>query len=183
MMNWEALSKAVSFYKSHGFRYIDVPWVTTQEMMNVTKPDEKAKDRSFILENGLEMIASAEQGFITLLHENLLPKGRFVSCSPCFRGEPEYNAIHHPYFMKVELYSSDASAHELDYIIRTAERWFKQFGVTTSRVDINHSQIDLEAKGIELGSYGFRSYNNQDFVYGTGHAEPRTSYVKNLASL
>lgn len=180
MMNWRSLADAIDFYTARGFTYMDVPWLTTYELMNVTKPVEKLNDRTYILESGLEMIASAEQGFITLLHEGLMPPGRFISCSPCFRNEPKFDEIHHPYFMKVELYSSNVSPEELEYIISTSEQWFRTFGLDTTRVQIDNNQIDLEAKHIELGSYGIRNTHGYHFIYGTGHAEPRASYVKSL---
>lgn len=34
---------------------------------------------------------------------------------------------------------------------------------------------DLLLSGIEVGSYGFREYKNNKWIYGTGLAEPRFS--------
>lgn len=179
-MNWQALADAINFYKAFGFEYKDVPWAVSQEVMNMTKPVNKLKDRTFILEDQKELIASAEQGFIHLLLNNELPPGRYVTCSPCFRGEPVYDAIHQPYFMKVELYSSITTEVELNRILSTAEKWYALCGLNTTRVQINDDQIDLVSKDIELGSYGVRVLENTKFLYGTGNAEPRTSYVKSL---
>jgi hypothetical protein len=35
--------------------------------------------------------------------------------------------------------------------------------------------LDIELGGIELGSYGYRSYGRLHWIYGTGFAEPRFS--------
>lgn len=180
-MNWMNIASAVEFYKFKGFKYIDVPWVVPQSTISMTKPPEKVDDRTFVLENQNELVASAEQGFIQLLLENQLPEGRFVTCTPCFRGEPVYDALHKPYFMKVELYSSYASPEELDFVLRKAAEWFALHGLVTKREQINADQIDLTSKQIELGSYGYRRLDmGKTFIYGTGHAEPRVQYVKDL---
>jgi hypothetical protein len=38
---------------------------------------------------------------------------------------------------------------------------------------------DIECNGVELGSYGVRHFENIDWIYGTGLAEPRLSTVMN----
>jgi hypothetical protein len=45
---------------------------------------------------------------------------------------------------------------------------------------MNNGSFDLICKGIELGSYGIRKYNNHKWIYATGVAEPRLSQVCKL---
>lgn len=40
--------------------------------------------------------------------------------------------------------------------------------------------FDLMYQNIELGSYGIRKVEEFSFIYGTGLALPRFSYIKNL---
>jgi len=39
---------------------------------------------------------------------------------------------------------------------------------------------DITYKDIELGSYGIRHCEFLDWIFGTGCAEPRLSYIQNL---
>jgi hypothetical protein len=43
--------------------------------------------------------------------------------------------------------------------------------------EVSNTQVDIEFAGIELGSYGIRSCDFLDWVYGTGVAEPRLSSI------
>ncbi len=177
IMDWSALGKALAFYEAVGFKYIDVPWYTDPSIIELTWPKDKPRVSDLQLCKGYELVASAEQGFIALSSQ--LEPGRYVSCSPCFRVEPIYDHIHKPYFMKVELYSSFINSDELEFILHSAEEWYSRYGVLTRRVFFDDDSVDLECNNIELGSYGIRKLQTHSFIYGTGHAEPRTSDVLN----
>ena len=86
---------------------------------------------------------------------------------------------HQTHFMKVELFSKYDTKSDLENMIVTAESWFKTIGLNTNRVHINDNQMDLCYNNIELGSYGIRTIESKTFIYGTGHAEPRTTLIKN----
>ena len=41
--------------------------------------------------------------------------------------------------------------------------------------------LDIELNGIEIGSYGYRSYKDFHWIYGTALAEPRFSLAAGFA--
>lgn len=174
-INWQKLAEAVEYYRSLGFQYTEVPWKVSEEAANITRPDVGYLERV----DGLVLSASGEQGFLDLELDKLMPVTKnpnFVTCTPCFRsGDAGRSPIHHPYFMKVELYvrcldktQAERVAYEL---LQKAKRFmFADTTVTTP------DGWDLEINGVEVGSYGPR-YHEQIgwWAYGTGLAEPRYS--------
>jgi len=120
----------------------------------------------------------------------LVPQKRYVACSPCFReddpnGTKEYHSIH---FLKVELFQI-ASKEQIRIFVAYANLCFTQLGaknnlLKTVATHDDHSEcesFDIEYNGVEVGSYGSRSIEVNgraiSYVYGTGLAEPRFSYV------
>lgn len=91
-VNWINLARAHDHYASVGFMPIEVPWFIPRETSNITKP--YPEDNTFVLGNGMELLGSAEQGFIYLMSQSLLPEGRWMSVSPCFRAEPVLDELH-----------------------------------------------------------------------------------------
>ena len=37
-INWQLIGEAVEFYKSHGFEYIETPWIVPTNVMQITCP-------------------------------------------------------------------------------------------------------------------------------------------------
>lgn len=121
-----------------------------------------------------DLVGSAEQSFIELLIRQQ-KLGKHCAITPCFRHEAEYDDLHHAYFMKCELFNSDATPENLQQMITDAVDFFRQYlPVTVITTEIGY---DIMAGDSELGSYGFRKYHNTQFVYGTGCALPRLSTV------
>jgi seryl-tRNA synthetase len=178
LINWSRLGAAVEFYKMRGYEYIEVPWAIEHERLMATCPTEDHVMRI----NGEDcLIGSAEQGFIAL--NNLVLERPYVSCSPCWRKEPVYDQIHHGTFMKVELYtpfdSRFAYRFSANKMIDDAMDFFKSQIQFTDRLSVVETDqgSDIEYSGIELGSYGIRTFQNIGWVYGTGLAEPRFSSI------
>jgi seryl-tRNA synthetase len=170
-INWQLISEAVEFYKSHGFEYIETPWIVPTDVMQITCPDF---DKMRELNNGYSgMVGSAEQGFLSLAMKDQLPKVNYVSAGPCFRIE-NYDELHQSQFFKVELFvrcDTDRSAFIAAKELRNRAHKFMNYVPDVVYTD---EGSDLEINGIEVGSYGARYHENVGWwAYGTGLAEPR----------
>lgn len=180
-INWSLLTDALAHYKSHGYHEVFVPWLVTPEATKVTFPD---RDPVFAKNNGGyetcygDLIGSAEQSFIQMQLNGELPPGRYVTLSPCFRIEPEYDHLHYPYFAKTELYiTDDPSPAHLDKIIDEALTYFKTLACQNTRFTVLKTRLgyDINANDIEIGSYNRIEYNGVTWLCGTAMAEPRFS--------
>jgi seryl-tRNA synthetase len=173
-IDWAILSEAVDFYREKGFQYIETPWMVSPEVSRITCPDEAYHD--VIVQNGMTLVASAEQGFLQLEIDGKLTGTSYVSCGPCFRirdARENQDGLHFPSFMKVELYIRCST--EVDALV--SARWLvdvaREFmGHSTKVVDYDDSW-DLELNGVEVGSYGARKHGDIIWAYGTGVALPR----------
>src|SRR5207244_3422525 len=98
LTDFNILNHSIFYYKSNGFKYIEVPWTVDEDISNMTKPS----DRKNFYVNDKVLIASAEQSLMQLIKENKLNYGKYVTLTPCFRDEI-VDDIHKQYFMKTEL--------------------------------------------------------------------------------
>lgn len=183
-VNWQLLSKAIEFYQTHGFEYVEVPWTVPKDILMATCPLER-----WIVDSTIGgLVGSAEQSFIHMRQNEGLPPGNYVACTPCFRNEDRIDELHQRSFMKVELYaSSDFRDGEIDEMLHLANAFFRS--VTSpivwpefKTVQTDKLSFDIECRGVEIGSYGFRSFQGIDWIYGTGIAEPRFSKSVELAT-
>jgi hypothetical protein len=184
-IDWNLLSSALNYYKFVGFSYVEVPWMVPDEHVTVTCDDVS---RWFRTRDGLTLVGSAEQSFIAMIDAGVLKSGTYVSCTPCFRNEPVVDSLRVRDFMKVELIdvfewntSSRRLEKSLQATIKCAHTFFSNIVANSlggsflkhlSLVDTPDG-VDIELGGIEIGSYGVRSYKDMKWVYGTGLAEPR----------
>lgn len=168
MIDYRKIARAVEFYRECGFKYIEVPWAVSEATLNITKP-EWAQPFETICGS---LVASGEQSFLELRH---VLRGRFVCVTPCFRDEQEVDDIHRNYFMKVELI--DARPNDLDKSMWELLEYAKQFFELYEFTEIVNTDEgkDIYINGLEVGSYGIRSYKDFHWCYGTGVAEPRLS--------
>lgn len=172
-INWGLLADAVSYYTDLGYKYLEAPWIASQYHIMATCPAPE-----MVVSSDLgNLVGSSEQSMLQLDHRGLLAKGRYVACTPCFRKDP-LDALHRQTFMKVELYANDRFGTDaLDDMIGGALSFFQRhispeaIGVVATGPDT----YDIEVNGIEVGSYGMRSFEGVRWVYGTGVAEPRFS--------
>lgn len=170
--------KAINFYTSKGFTYIETPWIVDKGISEMTMP---VGANPFKLLDGRTLVGSAENGFLQLILNDQLPRGKYCSFSPCFRDDT-IDEIHHKWFYKLELIQTcNVDSESLQNMISLAKEFFTSQGLD---VEIVKTEIgfDLVSKDIELGSYGIRSIGNSckncAWIYGTGCAEPRMTQVK-----
>lgn len=179
-INWEYIGKALSFYKSLGYKYLEAPWVVSDEAIALTLPFGRKGTSCYQGSRRLgTLVASAEQSFIELMLRNVHLAGAYVAATPCFRDDSE-DILHQKYFFKVELFQraedlEAAGQFAYDMALK-AQDFFGSLGEMTSlrQTDIGW---DIELNGAELGSYGARRNNDLVWAYGTGIAEPRFSIV------
>ena len=179
-IDWNLISEAVKYYTSIGYKYVEVPWIVSSEAIQATFNGTAPKTKDGLI------VGSAEQSFIQMKLDGTFPflhcGAKLVTVTPCFKND-EIDRIHSPFFMKVELINInnnlDDSDVRLQSFIKDAKTFFEMQNVVVDSVK-TESGVDLLIDGIEIGSYGIRSYNSQNrgnfnWVYGTGLAEPRFS--------
>ena len=179
-IDWHLLSSALNYYETLGYKQIETPWAVPEQICASTKPHD---DQSFVLDNAKfegqphELVGSAEQGFRYLITTGAIAPGKYCSISPCFRVD-DYDALHVPWFMKLELCHIIEEGHDLQLalnnMIQQCERYFNEVGVTCHVVEIDDA-FDIGVNGIEVGSYGIRIVDGTQYIYGTGLALPRFS--------
>lgn len=189
MIDYRKIADSVDFYRNLGYSYIEVPWMTSQDVINLTKP---ADCRDFDTFAG-SLVASGEQSFLAI--KDQLKVGKKYQCiTPCFRDEKQLSDLHRQYFIKNELIwvvEKGFNYEELDKITKDALLFFKQYTSVNDEVtalsfyeekcvpelgdDYEPMSNDIFINKIEVGSYGFREINGFYWIYGTGCAEPRLS--------
>lgn len=179
VVDWRILADAMEFYRSAGYRIVELPWFQPDEVLMITCPTPER----IVAASGIGgLVGSAEQAFVGLDMKGTLGKGRFVACTPCFRNEPTIDRLHRVGFMKVELYRNDF-VHD-DAVAEMIDLASRFMAGAVGRVPIRRTTdegFDLEIGGIEVGSYGRRAIPGLSWVYGTGAAEPRLSIAAELA--
>jgi hypothetical protein len=190
-MSKEIINKAINYYsKISNFQYIEVPWVVSEDILNITMPCfcEKQTNKS--------IVASAEQSFLSeILYNNLKP-GFYCSFSACHRPKDNINdGLHFPVFSKVELmHYSNTCLHKEGYLLMSIIETCKKFmeDIRKEKLFIVNTvddarfgcdtivSYDIEtASGVEMGSYGIRKMhdrNDINWIYATGVALPRIKY-------
>lgn len=180
MIDYSIINNSIQYYESLGFKRIESPWTVTKAVSAITKPPD-CKDWEITGKDKV-LVASGEQSFLYLYLKGFLPLGKFQTITPCFR-EDSFDITHTKYFIKNELIITDKVNNEsLMELINGCKSFFES--ELNNKVDIVKTEqgYDLEVKGIEIGSYGIRSCDYLDWVFGTGCPEPRLSFVKNILS-
>lgn len=202
MIDYNLVQMAVADYQLEGFEYLETPWVVSEEALKVTLPADKEGYQLHkcipydhpILPTQIPywLVGSAEQGFIQLMLEGKLSKGKYCSAGPCFRDDKP-DEWHHPYFFKVELIdylpekpdvlsmlnAAKFQLEQMAQIIVASQDYARSIPSFTLEVVPTEEGHDLMLDGIELGSYGLRKYQNHTWVYGTGLALPRFTQAIN----
>jgi hypothetical protein len=168
IIHWDLIAKAIGYYQSLNYRYIEVPWNVSDEAVNATLPIGIESLRTV---DGA-LVGSAEQSFIQLLLDQHTLDGKYVACTPCFRNEI-IDRLHQRTFMKVELFSA-LNHSTLNQVTDDALSFYKMLpGGELSTIVETEQGYDIYLNDIEIGSYGIRKYKNYSWIYGTGFAEPR----------
>lgn len=172
---WWRISDTIRHFMVHGYKYRNVPWTVPHEINMATCPDE----RYLVNSNIGEFVGSAEQSFLYLDSIGKLGKGKFVTCTPCFRNDEE-DYFHQKTFMKVELYDNDFGESSLEEMVELARDRFSRMTAfllgdldPPVRIVSTPEGFDIEINGIEVGSYGERSWGDMKWLCGTALAEPR----------
>lgn len=190
MINWHLFSKAITSYDYLGYKLIEVPWLIDQQAIDVTLPPSATPFTVSGCGKLNQLVGSAEQSFIYLALQDKLQPGKYMALTPCFRDDKE-DELHHKYFMKLELIDIDAtSAYDqmmeltnvdttlaYDQVMQDAKFVLSHLTKKPIKIEKTVEGSDLTIDGIEIGSYGIRSYKHITWVYGTGLAEPRFSKV------
>jgi seryl-tRNA synthetase len=179
VIRWDILNEALLYYQRLEFKYLEVPWAIPRRAMEITSPPGAAE---YKIDDNL-LVASAEQ---SLLHYaqlgELTTTRKYVALTPCFRGD-NLDALHHRYFMKVELmhYRPTNPEQSAEFMLGSALEFFRKY-IPCHPLKLPDGSVDIQTvDGIELGSYGIRNHPSVGtWVYGTGVAEPRLSYAMSL---
>lgn len=177
-IDYAKIASAQEYYTALGYEELAVPWIISFVPYNATRPPNR---KEFYCLDGY-LNASGEQSFLELMIQGRSLTKHYC-ITPCFRDEPIIDATHHRSFMKLELINTDVTLENLQTMIRDATRFFSRYvPVTVIATNPEHTAFDIinNNTGIELGSYGIRSYNEHTWIYGTGVALPRLDTVINL---
>lgn len=180
-IDYMLLARACNFYRDAGFEQKEVPWIVSGEVSRSTSPIP-GDGFSFVLADSRHLVASGEQGFVSLaLSDELQPGMRYFTVTPCFRDE-ELDATHSKCFMKLELFSvhSNASAAHTSStkMLEIAREFFRLAKCYPEpRIEATLIGYDLMCGTLEVGSYGVREIGGYHMAYGTGAALPRLSLV------
>lgn len=172
-IDWSRIGRAVDFYTSRGFQYVEVPWIVDDEHVKVTYPKDIPLTHAFQTKLGT-IVGSAEQSFIHLADKGVIGEDQLlVTVTPCFRDYQPDDHTHRTYFMKVELFSSKKKFRADKLMIVAGEFFAKEGMILQSKK--TKIGLDWEMNEIEVGSYGNRKWKDISWSYGTGLAEPRFS--------
>lgn len=190
------MDSAIELLCQQGFIFVDLPWVVQRQYSDATRPPT-AQD--FETPMG-SLVASGEQSFLQMWVRGELPpmqKGAlgYVGWTPCFRDEPVLDQLHQTMFLKVEWFVPETFSRSPDlpklmeiqmgvfrnlatHYLSTSYREVKN---ALTIVKMDNGSYDINACGIEIGSYGRRGFDSHSYAYGTGLALPR--FTTALASM
>ena len=178
IIDYSKIGAAQEYYTGRGYSEIAVPWLLEYEAYCATRPPDR---REFFSLHGY-LNASGEQGFLELmLSGRRLSKHSCVTT--CFRDEPDLDTTHHRYFVKLELIDTDVSRENLESMISDALQFTSRYvPVKLIPTNLDGTAFDIvdAEHGIELGSYGIRTYGTHSWIFGTGIALPRLDTVISL---
>ena len=125
MIDYLLLHESIGYYKDKGYQRIEVPWMVSEYVDNITKP--KGIPSFQIVHNSKCLVASGEQSFLELYMKRYLPFGTFITITPCYRFEAR-DDMHCKTFMKAELIKTDeVNEKALMEMIHTALGFYRQF--------------------------------------------------------
>jgi hypothetical protein len=176
------LQEALAYWRELGYLFVDLPWVIERHYIEATRPSGAPV--------GLEtpygfLVASGEQSFLKLASEGKLHEAPgYIGWTPCFREEPAFTQLQHLGFLKAELHIPvESVAHGLEALPRLLTRQQELFENLAQMMNYYEAEITLEiisaqqtdilVNGVEVGSYGVRSFEGRSYLYGTALALPR----------
>lgn len=178
LLDYRYIADAQDFYLEKDYEPIAIPWVIGIDSYTSTLPPRVEHYATL----GGFLVGSAEQSFIQLMADGE-ELGRVQAASPCFRSE-DHDELHSPYFFKLELFDNTLEMTEKNVLaVLDDARGFFEKHIETEISQESEKSWDIvsKANGIELGSYGIRSYKSNQWIYGTGVALPRLQQAIALA--
>lgn len=176
------LGQVMALWQSAGAKLVSLPWTASQEAVAATRPSERDPTTDIPTPFGF-LLASGEQAFVEMA--STLPLNQIhIGWTPCFRHEPEFDATHHYYFLKSEVFvrcTPSQASLEVERVRTIAMMSFQsllRLHNQTAHLEFRQTGLnafDIECNAIEVGSYGVRTYKEQTYVFGTALAEPRWS--------
>ena len=176
LIDYRKIADSIDFFEKLGYQRVEAPWWVPPQIIEITRPEGYTEANDYYLaKNSKCLVASAEQSFLYMANQGLLPKGKYQATTPCFREEVQ-GPLKRKYFIKNELIITDTvNKNALSTIVEQAVAFFKTQVPDISKLSIVaiNDTFDVEYAGVELGSYGIRSTPYLDWIYATGCAEPR----------
>lgn len=160
---------AMSFFKDKGYRFITVPMLVDEDIVNLTLPSDCAAK----YHNDKCYVGSAEQSIYQLIKEGKDLPSKVLAITPCQRDDT-IDEFHQEIFLKIELACTDNTVTYHDIAIDVME-YYNTLTDNAKYVDFTDfdNTCDIEINTIEVGSYGMREYNGRIIHFGTGLALPR----------
>lgn len=178
LIQWELLGYALRRFQEMGYVRTESPWIVSPHISQLTHP---ATEPTYVT-LGIPVIpvGSGEQSLLSMN----LPQGSYVTCTPCFRPEPDsqLSPLKQRQFMKVELLLVPAQDADSETLISSRRQMMNHAALVMRELGAQDPKLqpvstlegeDLEYEGIELGSYCVRSVSGRTWICGTGLALPR----------
>lgn len=190
-IDYSKINDSIDFYSKVGYKRIETPWLVSREIHDITRPENKALYTVTKNEKIKTFVASGEQSFLYLINKSQLSSGFYQTTTPCLRND-DFDDLHTKYFIKNELiyfeykkniqFNQKNFNHILENMLYDALKFFSQYDSSSKFIfeKSDENVTDIKYKGVEIGSYGIRSSNFCNWVFGTGCAEPRFSTVLNM---
>jgi hypothetical protein len=167
---------AAAYYSAAGYVPSEAPTIVSEAASALTAPPGVV---DLYHAPGRVYVASAEQSFLDIVLRGGKPPQRGMYLTPCVRDELVLDDLHLRVFLKLELIHFGGDQRDLPEILQVATGFFSRY-IPVQAVETS-SGVDLQSpEGVELGSYGVRRVCGVPYVYGTGLAEPRFSYARQL---
>lgn len=167
---------AAAYYSASGYVPSEAPMVIAEAASALTAPPGVVE---LYHAPGRVYVASAEQSFLDRVMREDNPPTRGMYLTPCVRDELVLDDLHLRVFLKLELIHFGGTERDLPEMLRMARGFYSRY-IPVEEVDTVSGTDLVSPEGVELGSYGVRSVNGLSYVYGTGLAEPRFSYARQL---
>jgi len=177
-IQYSLIAKAIEFYHLNGYSYIEAPWVVSKDALSATLPPNKFGYGLYHPNQPLNyLVGSAEQSLIQMMLNGDLKYGdKICAAGPCFRDDI-IDEFHFPYFFKVELMEINGDENSVHRIMRTVKGFIDIINGPLVNTLKTEDGFDLTVNGVEIGSYGIRTFKGYTWAYGTGLALPRYSQL------
>lgn len=168
------MNHACMYYMLRGYKPLSAPMLVDKDILELTLPEGRKPKQHL----DKFYVGSAEQSFYQLIKDGFKPEGDYMIMTPCHRDE-DVDESHLEIFLKLELLSVSRASMN---IVKDVYDLYTTLG---EKVELVHMEkfghYDLEISGLEVGSFGFRVFNDYLVSYGTGLALPRFSQARKIS--